>query len=244
MINQDNWYKSFFTGMALEMWDHALPQAFTDIELDFIKDVAPPPGSSVLDIPCGSGRLAIPLAKSGYRVTGMDISEGNLATLNRQKGALQLETICGDVLATNLTGSYDLGICMGNSFSYFPYGKMVEFAARVRGVLKPGAKFVINSGAVAEGLLINLKDTMEMQVGDILFKVGNQYDARNSVLKTEMQFIKGDLVETRTSFHFVFTLAEIFRMLRAAGFTDFEVYSDASKAEYKLGSHQAYLVAS
>lgn len=34
-----------------------------------------PAGSSIVDIPCGTGRLAEPLLRAGYRVTGIDISQ-------------------------------------------------------------------------------------------------------------------------------------------------------------------------
>src|SRR2546422_6505853 len=34
-----------------------------------------PQGSSILDLCCGHGRHAIPLAQRGYKVTGQDLSE-------------------------------------------------------------------------------------------------------------------------------------------------------------------------
>jgi 2-polyprenyl-3-methyl-5-hydroxy-6-metoxy-1,4-benzoquinol methylase len=36
-------------------------------------------GESILDVGCGIGRHALPLAQRGYRVTGVDISQGTLA---------------------------------------------------------------------------------------------------------------------------------------------------------------------
>ena len=33
------------------------------------------PGCRILDVPCGNGRLALPLAERGYRVTGVDITK-------------------------------------------------------------------------------------------------------------------------------------------------------------------------
>ena len=36
-------------------------------------------GGPVLDIGCGTGRLAIPLAREGLAVTGVDLSDGMLA---------------------------------------------------------------------------------------------------------------------------------------------------------------------
>ncbi|ADK85037.1 Methyltransferase type 11 [Desulfarculus baarsii DSM 2075] len=49
------------------------------------------PGASVLDVGCGPGTLAIPLAKAGARVTALDNSAGMLAALKRQSFSQQLE---------------------------------------------------------------------------------------------------------------------------------------------------------
>lgn len=245
MINQENWYKFFFNGLALEMWNHALPQTFTDGEIKFIKEISSlTSAAAVLDVPCGSGRLSIPLAKEGFRLTSIDISQGNINVLRQHAHGLDISMVCADILEHPIEDRFDLAICMGNSFSYFPYGGMLLFASKVKQVLKPGARFIINSGAIAESLLPNLKERMEMSVGDLLFKIENFYEVNGSVLRTVMQFIKDDVTETKTSYHFIYTLAEIRRMLQAAGFTTFEVYEDVNKGEYKLGSHQGYLVVS
>ena len=41
---------------------------------EFIARLAPPPGSTVLDVACGNGNLAIPAAQAGAIVTGADIA--------------------------------------------------------------------------------------------------------------------------------------------------------------------------
>jgi len=55
-----------------------------------------PPGHSVLDFGCGPGRLSLLLARAGFRVRGVDISEGMLAqarTLDRRGLNLEFEII-------------------------------------------------------------------------------------------------------------------------------------------------------
>ena len=42
--------------------------------LDFTRDTVPA-GSSIMDYGCGPGRIGISLARSGYRVLGVDTSE-------------------------------------------------------------------------------------------------------------------------------------------------------------------------
>ncbi len=44
-----------------------------------------PPGAEILDCPCGFGRHAFVLAQAGYRVTGADRSEPQLAEAKRRR---------------------------------------------------------------------------------------------------------------------------------------------------------------
>jgi SAM-dependent methyltransferase len=50
----------------------------------FIELMGPRTGESVLDVACGSGALALPLARAGHAVTGLDFSAGMLDLLRRQ----------------------------------------------------------------------------------------------------------------------------------------------------------------
>lgn len=50
-----------------------------------------PPGSSVLDVGCGTGRFAIPLARLGCRVTGIDQSPDMLAIARSKAAAADVD---------------------------------------------------------------------------------------------------------------------------------------------------------
>ncbi|PLX48546.1 MAG: class I SAM-dependent methyltransferase [Desulfobulbaceae bacterium] len=63
---------------------------FSDLLLAMI---APPAGTSVLDVGCGPGTMAIPLARLGLTVTAMDFSEQMLAQLSSRAAVANLETI-------------------------------------------------------------------------------------------------------------------------------------------------------
>ena len=53
----------------------------------FIEHMRIRPGESVLDVGCGSGALALPLARDGHDVVGLDFSAGMLDVLRRQASA-------------------------------------------------------------------------------------------------------------------------------------------------------------
>src|SRR5579864_6310707 len=54
----------------------------------FVSSLAIPPGAKVLDVACGTGNLAIPLARQGSIVTGVDIAT-NLLEQGRERAALE-----------------------------------------------------------------------------------------------------------------------------------------------------------
>src|SRR5262245_4449348 len=58
-----------------------------------------PPGSSVLDLPCGTGRLTLGLLSRGFRVTGADNSPHMIAVARTQHGS-QAAFHVEDVLRT------------------------------------------------------------------------------------------------------------------------------------------------
>src|SRR5689334_5954588 len=79
MTVPSNWYEDFFHGLALELWRKAIAPEQTKAEGDFIANhLQCGAGSHLLDVPCGNGRLSFELARRGYRVTGVDISEESI----------------------------------------------------------------------------------------------------------------------------------------------------------------------
>src|SRR5437762_2029352 len=69
------WYASFFGEEYFHIYGSMLSDERTAREVEGIgKLLALPPGSQILDLACGHGRHAIPLAERGYRVTGQDLS--------------------------------------------------------------------------------------------------------------------------------------------------------------------------
>ena len=72
----DNWYEDFFQGINCELWEKAVSANWTNQEVDFlVAELDLKTRQSLLDIPCGFGRHSIELAKRGFNVTGVDISQ-------------------------------------------------------------------------------------------------------------------------------------------------------------------------
>jgi SAM-dependent methyltransferase len=73
-------------------------------------------GRQVLDLGCGTGRLAIPLARAGKRVTGLERSEPMLAQARRKAAELPIRWVTGDFSAYDLNSQFDLIISCGHAF--------------------------------------------------------------------------------------------------------------------------------
>ena len=77
-----------------------------------IKKMNLPAGSRVLEIGSGFGALTYHLARMGYQVTCLDINQSLLDFIKARTAELpqQIETICGDMAAVEIPGTYDAAI--------------------------------------------------------------------------------------------------------------------------------------
>ncbi|MBN8825185.1 MULTISPECIES: cyclopropane-fatty-acyl-phospholipid synthase family protein [unclassified Spirosoma] len=243
---KNNWYEDFFAGLNCEMWERAMTPEWTLREVDFlIKELEIAPGAAVLDIPCGFGRHAVELAKRGFNLTGVDISTEFMQTLRNQLAAEQLSMnlILGDILTMELPSGFDGAYCLGNSFGYVAHEGMQVFVGKVAEALKPGSRFVINSGLLAESILPNFPRTKQYILGDLLMDIHNGYTIDESCLTTELTYTKAGNVETHYFKHYVYTLAEMKRLLAKFGLQTTAVYNSTDGIAYQMGDPQVYLVA-
>lgn len=251
MINEinDSWYEDFFQGINCELWEKAIPPDVTKQEVDFLlSEMNLQKGQQILDIPCGFGRHAIELSERGFHVTGIDISETFIKGLAEKikSQALNIKVIQADILTVNLNEKFSAAICLGNSFGYFNYDKMKLFVEKVAASLETGAKFIINSGMIAESILPNFANYRKHNsytVENIKMDVSNIYKADDSYMISNLVFTKEGKIEEHSFKHYVFTLGEVKRLLNSYGLRIIATYSSTSKADYNIGDQQVYIVA-
>lgn len=75
-----------------------------------------------VDLGCGFGLQAIPLAELGHEVTALDFSADLLAHLRARAGALPVRAIQDDLLnfPLHLTAPADVIVCMGDTLTHLP----------------------------------------------------------------------------------------------------------------------------
>src|SRR3954469_24743088 len=117
-----------FGKLAADWWDpngrSAMLHKLNPVRLKYVRDMIdqhwqcdecrrrPLEGKTALDVGCGAGLLAEPLARLGAKVTGIDASEELIAVARDHAAAmgLDIDYRAGDVEA--LEGQFDLITCM------------------------------------------------------------------------------------------------------------------------------------
>ncbi len=242
-MQKSEWWKDFFSGLALDMWRLAVTPEQTKSEADFIQQrllLAPP--ASVLDVPCGSGRLIIEMASRGFTMSGTDISSDFLHEARSSASAAGLAVSLDerDMRELPPEKKFDGAFCFGNSFGYLDDEGNAAFLRAVRGVLRPGGRFLLDAASVAENVIPLIRPHTEMEFGGIRFIEDNRYDHELGRLDTEYTFVRGDVTEKKFGSHRIYSYREIRTLLEEAGFVDIRSYGSMAGEPFALGAQGLY----
>jgi SAM-dependent methyltransferase len=97
-------------------------------------------GPRVLDAGCGTGRVAIELARRGFDATGLDIDPGMLGAA--RANAPDLRWVEGDLTTTDLGERFDTVVLAGNVMIFVAAGSEAAVVARCAGHLRAGGLLV------------------------------------------------------------------------------------------------------
>lgn len=246
-----HWYHSFFHGLPQVAWKAAQTNEQTQLELELLVETLEfGPTDHLLDVFCGYGRHALPLARMGTSITGIDISSEYATELSQQAQteALPIEVIEGDFLTAPIQGIFDGGYCLGNSFSFFPPDTMLHFLQRIAGLLQPGALFMAHSSMIAEVVLPDYQGQSCMRISDnLLFMAENEYDALSGRVTSQLTYIQTGKnqkaeITTRQAEHYIYTLAELIRLFTKAGFRAIDCFGTVDLQPFTVGDEAAWLL--
>jgi 2-polyprenyl-3-methyl-5-hydroxy-6-metoxy-1,4-benzoquinol methylase len=142
------WYEELFTNYAKTYENEVFVQGTTG-EVDFIEaEISGDKTKTILDIGCGTGRHSIELARRGYTVTGIDLSESQLSLAKEKAAAagVTIEFIQKDARDFEFTNGFDLAImlCEGG-FSLMETDEMnFRILQNAAAALKSGGKFIFS----------------------------------------------------------------------------------------------------
>jgi SAM-dependent methyltransferase len=119
--------------------------AIVDPAVDFL--VALAGDGAALELGIGTGRIALPLARRGVRVHGIDLSEAMVARLRAKPGGESIEVAIGDFATTRVDASFSLAYLVFNTImNLTSQDEQVACFQNVAAHLEPGGCFVIEVG--------------------------------------------------------------------------------------------------
>ena len=240
-----NWYDNFFHGIALDFWRAAVTEEQTRAETDFIqKHLQLSSQAKLLDVPCGGGRLSLEFAKRGFDLTGVDIASEFIDEAGTKSGAsgLSIEWHNRDMRELPWHEQFDGAFCFGNSFGYLDDDGNVDFLRAVARTLKPGARFVLDTGAIAESIIPNFQPRRWFEVGGITFLIDSRYDHEQGRLFTEYTFIRDGKTEKRPASLRIYAYSEVRTLLKKAGLEIIAAFSSVNEEPFRLGTQRLLLI--
>ena len=198
-----------------------------------------PEGGDLLDVPCGFGRHAVPLARAGYRVVGVDRSESLLAEARRRAGGERWPKLArADYRELPFRdASFDGAINLFTSLGYLGDEEDARALAEIGRVLRPGARLVIE--AMHRDLLVREFSHQDWRLvaGGRLLLEQRTFDAVSGLAQVTQTLIEGAGERDSRSYSIrVYSATELMAMLAAAGFAEARCYGDLDGGEFTTGT--------
>jgi len=241
------WFEDLFDERYLLFCEEALAQGASVEEIDFIESaLALERGSSILDLGCGFGRHAIPLAQRGYVVTGVDLSEYLLEVARDLAGRLGATAswLQQDMRKLGNLGPFDACVCLYTAFGYFADDENAEVLRRIREVLRPGGPLLLDVNNPLS-LLPRLPDDRWRESSRGVRRETSTYDPLTGQLVTERVLYRneGGKVRLPTSRVRLYPPHELARLLRDTGFEVEQVHGGlrGARLDWKSSVMQSWV---
>lgn len=220
-------------------------------------------GSPVLELGCGTGRLALPLARKGHEVIAVDVSPAMLARLRAKLAAEKPEVaervrpVLTDMRQLDLGEEVPLAIIPFNTFMHLLTKEDQQTAlGKAHLHLSPGGMLVVDIASPYLFLLATAVETMTLQrelhdpeTGRAIHKfVSTQFDHANQIQR--LLIVYDEVAEDKTvkrtaipvNLRYVFRF-EMELLLERAGFHMERVYGSVDLDPLDLDSERMIFVA-
>jgi SAM-dependent methyltransferase len=152
--------------------------AVVDPVVDFLVELAG--DGAALELGIGTGRIALPLARRGIPVHGIDLSEAMVARLRAKPGAEDIDATIGDFATTRVERTFSLAYLVFNTIGNLTtQDEQVACFRNAADHLEPGGCFVIEVGVpdlqrLPYGETFRPFDVSETHLGIDEYDVANQ----------------------------------------------------------------------
>lgn len=204
---------------------------------------------TVADLACGTGSATVILAKMGYRVTAVDLSEDMLTeAMDKCSGLEKMPTFVHQPLQRLLLPrGVDMAVCFLDSLDYLIDPKdCAEAIARVYKALNPGGIFIFD---------VNTPEKLRAMDGQVFLDEDDdvycvwrgEFDEESNICSYGMDLFQRQGSVWYRSFEehqeYAYSIDQLKGYLRDAGFTGIEVYADRKFCSPREGEQRVYFKA-
>ncbi|CAN5365786.1 class I SAM-dependent methyltransferase [soil metagenome] len=217
-----------------ERYAYLTDPAAVDPIVGFLADLAR--DGAALELGIGTGRIALPLARCGVRVHGIELSKAMVARLRAKPGAEQIGLTIGDFATTTVEATFSVAYLVANTImNLTTQDEQVACFRNAAAHLEPGGCFVIE--VLVPGLR-RLPPGETFQPFDVSpTHLGfDEYDVARQGLVSHHYWVAGDKVEVFSPpFRYVWP-SELDLMARLAGMTLRERWSGWNREPFTSDS--------
>jgi SAM-dependent methyltransferase len=208
--------------------------------------LARPRGKVVLDLGCGPGRWAIPLARAGLRVTGVDRTEFLLvqARTRARRARKRIEWVQQDMRDFIRPATFDIALSLFTSFGYFNEpDEDRAVLANVFASLQPGGVFVLEMmGKEILARIFQSTTSERLADGSLLVQRHEVFDGWSRV-RNEWTLVKEGKARTWRFHVTIYSGQELRDRLEQAGFTQVQLFGSFAGDEYGVNAQRLIAVA-
>lgn len=240
----ENWYDEFFFNGWDVIQDDFISPERTSAEIDFIDNFAKSRNyKKILDIPCGTGRVSIDLAKRGYNITGIDFNPNAVSKAKERCNIPNAVWIEGDMREINYENQFDLVISMWGSLGYFTDEENIKFFHSVSKALTDKGAFIFDTNTL-ETISRKFQPSGINRINDNFILEERTLDLVNSRINAVWSFINssGKRFERKSSIR-LYSYKELLDILKKAGFKEFRAYGGFNGETYNIYSDRLELIA-
>ncbi|MEV0622317.1 class I SAM-dependent methyltransferase [Nonomuraea sp. NPDC050404] len=188
------------------------------------------PGRELVDLGCGTGKAALRLASSGFRVTGMDLSPEMIRMACAKPGAENVRFAVGDLRDLPEAGPFDVAVALGEPLNYLAdQDELLTSFRSVAGVLRPGGLFVFDVNSAGFYRRLAEETSVEEEPGAVIVHRGSASprQAEAADLRIDYFATADGLTWQRTSALHSFSYFapdDVARLLNTAGLAQLAAY--------------------
>lgn len=236
-----------------DYWEKLYPFLFPELEpetagrvTDFVLNLVGTTNGDVLDLACGPGRYAVALAKSGFRVTGVDLSPFLLRkAIDRARDEnVDVELLQDDMRDFVRPEAFDLVVNLTTSFGYFDdKDDDLRVLENMHRSLRRGGALVIDvmgKEVLARGFTPTT--SKELADGSLLIQRHEIFDEWTRI-RNEWIVIESDSTITFRFDLTTYSGQELKDRLLKVGFDDVKLFGGMDGSEYGLDARRLVAVA-